>query len=194
MKNTECHINSPTLNRMVIDHLIQHIVSGDLSLSNQLRLDDQLRHQLTDLRSIEINRLAELRGCIRVSVNPSALSRLLRHLADERETEATAREMARRGAPGSMLRTLFHLNSHDVTTLRCCVGLQGRPGRHRQPTADEERLAWEGLRATGLSLDAMEPRDWLTWQEHTGLPLRVLWHLAADVADPEVARKPREAK
>ncbi len=185
--NARSHLNSPALNRMVLDHLIQQIVSGDHSLADQLGLDSRIREQLMELRSIEIGRLSELRGYLQIQVDVSALSRLLDHLDLERQEERIVKELVRRGAPQSMLRSLFHLSSRDVTALRQAIGLPGSPGRPRQPTEQEEREAWERFQELGLSLDAMAPTDWIRFHDATGIPLRVLWAMVSDWRGPAAA-------
>jgi hypothetical protein len=169
------HLNSPTLNRLVLDHLIHQIVNGDHTLADQLGLDTQIRAQLMDLRSIEINRLAELRGCVCISVDVPALARLLDHLLVERRQEETIKELVRKDAPQSMLRSLYQLTSREVTALRYSLGLPGSPGRTRQPSEEEEHRAWEIFQRMGLALDDMSPGDWIRFQEQAGIPLRVLW-------------------
>lgn len=178
------HLNNPTLNRMVLDHLINGIAGGGHSLADQLGIDARMRRQLVDLRSIEIARLAELRGCIRVEIDVSALSRLLDHLMQEREQEQLVQEFALRNAPQSMLRSLFRLSSREVTALRCSLGLHGAPGRPRQPTEDEERQAWEACQELGLQVGELKPADWLSLQDATGIPLRILWAMVGDWAAP----------
>lgn len=181
------HLNSPTLNRMVLDHLIQQIVSGDRSLADQLGLDSGIRERLMDLRAAEVARLARLRGCIQIRVDVPALSRLLDHLAAERRKEETIRALVRLDAPQSMLSALFNLSSRDVTALRQAMGLPGLPGRPRQSSEEEERRAWEAIGELGLSLDSMRPTDWLRLHAATDIPMRVLWTMVNDWHGPAAA-------
>ena len=169
------HLDAPALNRLVLDHIIHGIVTGDHGLASQLGITAAMARQLTELRTGEINRLANLRGCIRIAVDVPALARLLDHLEQERRKEHQVHELIRRGAPSPMLLSLFDMNGREITALRYAMGLPGSPGRTRQPTEEEEREIWEAMRRLELDPWEMQPPDWIELHDATGVPLRTLW-------------------
>ncbi|WP_419603880.1 STY4526/YPO1902 family pathogenicity island replication protein [Thiolapillus sp.] len=184
----ESHISCPLLNRMVLDHLINSIASGDHTIANQLGIPPAMIAPLTDLRPAEINRLAELRGCVRITLDVPALSRLLDRLMQDRSKEQLVQELIRRGAPQPMLYSLFQLTSREATALRYVLGLPGSPGRTREPTEEEEHRVWKTMQKLAMTADRMTPQDWVDLQDETGVPLRVLWAMVNEWREPtEVA-------
>ena len=181
----EPHISCPLLNRMVLDHLINSIISGDYSLATQLGITTAMIGPLTDLRPAEINRLAELRGCVRITLDIPALSRLLDRLMQDRTKEEIVQEMVKRNAPQPMLHSLFRLSSREATALRYTLGLPGSPGRTRQPTEAEELKAWRVLQELNVPAGKMQAEDWLRLQDKTGIPLRVLWVMVNEWREPK---------
>ncbi len=181
----ESHISCPLLNRMVLDHLINSIANGDYAIANQLGITSSMIGPLTDLRPAEISRLAELRGCVRITIDVPALSRLLDRLMQERSKEQVVQEMVRRNAPQPMLYSLFQLTSREATAMRYTLGLPGSPGRTRQPTEEEEHQAWKAIQNRNVSVARMRPEDWLALQDETGIPLRVLWSMVNEWNEPE---------
>jgi len=181
----EPHISCPLLNRMVFDHLINSITRGDHTIANQLGIPSPMIGPLTDLRPAEINRLAELRGCVRISLDVPALSRLLDRLMQDRSKEQLVQELIRRGAPQPMLYSLFQLTSREATALRYVLGLPGSPGRTREPTEEEEHRVWKTLQELDMAADRMTPQDWVNLQDETGVLLRVLWSMVNDWQEPK---------
>lgn len=173
------YLNSPELNRLILDHLISGIAAGNRELAGQLGLSTRMRAQLEDLRSGEVRRLAELPGCIRVEVDVRVLGRLLDYLAKEREAESTMRELIRRGAPQPLLHQLYSLSSRETSNLREHMGLPGTPGRTRRPTEQEERRAWTAFEELleGDTGRELEPEEWLQLCDRSGIDLRLLWVL-----------------
>ena len=173
---------------MVLDHLINSIASGDHTIANQLGIPPAMIAPLTDLRPAEINRLAELRGCVRITLDVPALSRLLDRLMQDRSKEQLVQELIRRGAPQPMLYSLFQLTSREATALRYVLGLPGSPGRTREPTEEEEHRVWKTMQKLAMTADRMTPQDWVDLQDETGVPLRVLWAMVNEWREPtEVA-------
>jgi hypothetical protein len=172
---------------MVLDHLINSIINGDYSLATQLGITTEMIGPLTDLRPAEINRLAELRGCVRIALDIPALSRLLDRLMQDRSKDQLVQEMVRRNAPQPMLYSLFQLSSREATALRYALGLPGSPGRTRQPTEQEELKAWGILQELNVPAGKMRAEDWLKLQDKSGIPLRVLWTMVNEWREPKVA-------
>ncbi len=183
--SSESHISCPLLNRMVLDHLINNLINGDYTIADQLGITASMVAPLTDLRPAEINRLAELRGCVRITIDIPALSRLLDRLMQDRSKEKLVHELVRRDAPQPMLEHLFQITSREATAMRFALGLPGSPGRARQPTEAEEHKAWELMQELGIPANRMNAEDWLALHDSTGIPLRVLWPMVNEWQQPK---------
>jgi hypothetical protein len=144
----------PTVQKTVLDLLLQAAESGQHGSLIASGLDSQVLDALRHLRSLEISRLVQRDLGFTLTISNSTLSHQISILKSQLETQKLTEEFALRGCPTPLFTRLFRMNKRNVIELRERLGINLstttlQPASNADKRAIED--AWIKLRPPGSS-------------------------------------------
>lgn len=182
----------PSVQKTVLDLLLQAAESGQQGSLIAAGLDGQILDELRHLRGLEISRLVQRDLGFTVMISNTALGHQISILKSQLETQKLTEEFALRGCPTPLFTRLFRMNKRNVIELRERLGIN-LTTTTLQPasTADKRAIedAWIKLRPPGMSSWANPSADTIKQEQRSWQKLmRLFPHISLLTLYSTVAR------
>ncbi len=133
---------------------------------------------LQQIKLGDLRHLAGIKGhMLKPCVDRDTYYQVMAYINDSKAHEELIDYFLKNDASLAMMQALFGLSNGEVAERRRLLGVEGRVGRTREATSEEELAVWSAFKAIGKDVDALTSADWANINRQSNVPLRLIWQL-----------------
>ncbi|AEC16416.1 DUF2857 domain-containing protein [Gallibacterium anatis] len=133
----------PTINQIILPHLIAQIKMGKLRYCEELGFSTEELIKINNLTTDELHFLSNMNTTFfKVSVNHDLLNKMLKRTKDQTEYQNLFDRALVLGASIELMRHFFGAQSHEVSERRRLLGKQISSGRRAFTDPEKSSAAW----------------------------------------------------
>jgi hypothetical protein len=167
------------LNAAILLYATRCAAEGDLQMLAALGFE---RCDVETLRKISLGDLHHLAGIkghmLKPCIDRVTFYQVMTYMEKSKDTENLIDYFLKNDASIIMMQTLFGLSNSEVADRRRLLGVEGRVGRTREASPDEELAVWNAFKEIGKDdISHLTPNDWADIHRKCHIPMRQIWQL-----------------
>ena len=167
------------LNAAILLYATRCAAEGDLHMLAALGFEQGDVETLRKIRLGDLHHLAGIKGhMLKPCIDRDTFCQVMTYMEKSKDTEDLIDYFLRADASIVMMQALFGLSNSEVADRRRLLGIEGRVGRTREATSDEELAVWKAFKEIGKDdIDSLAPDDWAQIHRKCNIPMRQIWQL-----------------